>query len=229
MKKLTVIFAAVMLAFTLVACGGEKENAEAITSETESAEAASQTTEPEIQTTVQTVTELTADEAARLFNEAYVQAEKWYGFSNEYWDKSDYFTGDNEYDYYYLINHDTVKTLNDLKAHLCNYFSAYLVDELVDSAYAEKDGKLYHHCFIAGDAMPVYMLDDTTAELVSAGEEYVTFDITVKADRSMFAEEGEDQFSYFTNSIEFVYENGKWLIDNHFSISLYPPYEWNEN
>ena len=32
--------------------------------------------------------------------------------------------------------------------------------------------------------------------------------------------------SYDTIGIEFVFENGKWVIGNHFSRTLYAPYEW---
>ncbi len=219
MKKIVALLLACLMVMLFTACAGNADKPETSESTTEiTTELA--LTEP----TTKAKPVLTAENAAQLFNKAYVQASVWLTFYNEYWDRSDYFTGDNEYDYYYRINHDTINSVSALKKHLSGYFSQRLVDELVAKAYAERDGKLYHHCFVAGDSMPTYMLDETRAELVSENENTAIYNIIIKNDCSNFVSEGEDPYKYDTKSVTFVYENGRWLIDDYFTINLYPPY-----
>lgn len=221
MKKITALLLVCIMMLTLAACGDKDSDNQELTQATTFE--AIVATEP----TTKARPVLTAEDAAKLFNKAYVQARIWLTFYNEYWDQSDYFTGDNEYDYYYRINHESINSVGALQKHLAGYFSQRLVDELVAKAYVERDGKLYHHCFIAGDAMPTYLLDETTAELVSQSENKATYNITLKSDRSNFVDAGEDPYGFDTKSLTFVYENNRWLIDDYFTINLYPSYVLN--
>ncbi|MBQ7861518.1 MAG: hypothetical protein IJ349_04885 [Clostridia bacterium] len=222
MKKITVLLFTCLMLVALVACASNNENSDVSQSTTEPITEIT-STEP----TTKAKPELTAQEAANSFNKAYTEAKIWLTFYNDYWDRSDFFTGDNEYDFYYRINHETINSKGALKKHLSGYFSEALIDSLIEGVYVEKDGKLYHHCFVAGDAMPTNILDETKAELVSEGEDRVSFNITLKSDFSNMVSADEDPYRYNTESVDFVYENGRWVIDNYFKVNLYPPYKWN--
>ena len=120
-----------------------------------------------------------------------------------------------------------MNSVDSLKKYLYSYFSENLVDSIVSEIYLDKDGKLYRLAIETGDFMPVYHLDLTKANLISETDTEISYDLILTQcyDEEIFGE--ETYFEEETINIKYVYENGKWVIDNYFEYTSYYPYEWN--
>ena len=171
--------------------------------------------------------ELDEAKAVELYNRAYIEAKDWFTLYSPYCVKDDYFTSDEgEMRVYYAIGHDSIKSIDDLKEHLYDYFSVDFTDGMVSEYYIEKDGKLYQQCLIAGDVLPTYYLDETTAVLLDERENAATYEITVKGVYpDSYLEDGSKEI-YDKKTVDYVFEDGKWVVDSGFKRTLYAPYEW---
>ena len=171
-------------------------------------------------------TPLTDAQATSIYNKAYTVASVWFDFYNDFYDTNDYFA--ENYNTYYVVNHESINSVATLKNYLSNYFSKKLIDNIVDDLYVDRDGKLYQRCIEAGDPVPTYYLDETKAELISESDESTSYSLTVttRYDDDYF--DDGNPFREESLNISYVYENGKWVIDNHFAIDNYGAYEWNK-
>ena len=169
---------------------------------------------------------LTDAQAIRLYNEAYEVAVKWFDLYFSDYVSEDFFT-DQENNSYYAVNSSVMNSVDSLKKYLYSYFSENLVDSIVSEIYLDKDGKLYRLAIETGDFMPVYHLDLTKANLISETDTEISYDLILTQcyDEEIFGE--ETYFEEETINIKYVYENGKWVIDNYFEYTSYYPYEWN--
>ena len=239
MKKLIASLCALTLLFTLTACSGKKnENTKA----DEGVSSADTTQQKEFEakeengkdsenqsapTEIEENEELTAEQLAYLYNRAYTVASDWFGFSNPYWNTDDNFL--DEQGFHYAINHNSIKSVADLKAYLSKYFSKAIIDSIIDENYMEKDGKLYKFSPEAGDRLPDYRLNNTRAKITSDGEGSINCDIIIDA----YFDDGPDspytRQEYITENVSFILEDGRWVIDNHFTHNLYAPYTWDEH
>lgn len=171
-------------------------------------------------------TPLTDAQATSIYNKAYTVASVWFDFYNDFYDTNDYFA--ENYNTYYVVNHESINSVATLKNYLSNYFSKELIDNIVDDLYVDRDGKLYQRCIEAGDHVPTYYLDETKAELISESDDSTSYSLTVttRYDDDYF--DDGNPFREESLNISYVYESGKWVIDNHFAIDNYGAYEWNK-
>lgn len=239
MKKLIASLCALTLLFTLTACSGKKNEG---TKADEGVSSADTTQQKEFEAKeekdknsekqsapadIEENEELTAEQLAYLYNRAYTVASDWFGFSNPYWNTEDSFIDGQGF--HFAINHSSIKSVADLKTYLSKYFSASLINSIIDENYMEKDGKLYKFSPEAGDRLPDYRLNNTTAKITTEGEGNINCDVTI----DMYFDDGPDspytRQEYETHSISFILENGIWVIDNHFDHNLYAPYTWDEH
>ena len=87
-------------------------------------------------------------------------------------------------------------------------------------------------CAIAngGELMQPYLVKsvvDSDGNLISETDTEISYDLILTQcyDEEIFGE--ETYFEEETINIKYVYENGKWVIDNYFEYTSYYPYEWN--
>lgn len=235
MKKFVVLLLACTMAFIFGACGGKEDlQSEPQTTKAEVTDEAVETqeaTEVETETTEETteaVPELTDLQAKELYNNAYIVAKDWFSFYSPYCINGDYFTDETDgMKIYYAIGHDTVNSTDSLKALLYENFSVNYTDFMVSQAYIEKDGRLYQQCLMAGDMLPTYYLDETETVFVASSDKKTTYEITLLGRYPEAALDDAGTETYKTATVDFVYENGKWVIDNSFERGLYPQYVWN--
>lgn len=219
MKKIIVCLLICSMVFALGACGGKESDAEDRTTET--------TTEITTETTTEKVVTLAPEDAAYIYNKAYSLANIWFNFYNEYADYNDYIVSEDGFYHYYAINHKLIDSVYALKNYLSRYFTEELIDTIIDESYFDKNGKLYFRPIEAGDLMPTYYLDQTKATLVSSDKDTAEYKIDVMAhfDSGMFSDEFAGD-RYESVNVTYVYENGNWVIADHFTLYLYPSYEW---
>lgn len=234
MKKIIALFLACIMAFAFVACGSkgdtddETQTAAAEVSDDTTVEITEEATATQTEATTETVPQLTDVQAVELYNKAYTVARDWFSFYSPYCIKGDYFTDETDgMKIYYAIGHDTVNSIDTLKALLYEYFSVRYTDSMVDESYIEKDSRLYQQCLMAGDLLPTYYLDETEAIFVASSDEKTSFEITVTGRYPEAALDEAGTETYKTRIVDFVYENGNWVIDNSFERGLYPQYVWN--
>lgn len=238
MKKLIASLCALTLLFTLTACSGKKNEGTKADDSVSSADTTqqkefeankeedNQTEKQSAPTEIEENEELTAEQLAYLYNRAYTVASDWFGFYNSYWDNNDRLETENGF--YFAIRHDNIKSVSELKNYLYRYFSKNLVDGIIDEYYIERNGKLYKFSPEAGDRLPDYRLNNTRAKIVSDGEGSISCDIIIDA----YFDDGPDspytRQEYITENVSFILEDGRWVIDNHFTHNLYAPYTWDE-
>ncbi len=161
-------------------------------------------------------------EVAYMYNKAYTVAKNWFSFcTNGYADFSKCVTvNDIEY---IKINHSTIDTTTKLKNYLSNYFSTSLINSecFYNNNFKDINGKLYVQGKYAGDALPTYYLNNTTASLYSSYGNKYTYKISIRLQYPW-----ENTFEYRTKNCILISENNKWVFYNGFNIGLYSPYIW---